>query len=99
VDRPPSPSADSLLTVDEIARILKLNPQTVRNWIDRGYLGAIRIGRRVRVPRAEFDRLIAESHTGGRKSEQSPQAGSGYTAEGFWSGDPHPGPQARCAVG
>jgi excisionase family DNA binding protein len=46
----PDPSANSLLTVDEIARILKLNPQTVRNWIDQGYLRAIRIGRRVRVP-------------------------------------------------
>lgn len=57
----PSPPADSLLTVDEIARILKLNPQTVRNWIDQGYLRAIRIGRRVRVPRAEFERLIDES--------------------------------------
>jgi DNA-binding CsgD family transcriptional regulator len=31
---PPPHSADSLLTVDDIARILKLNPQTVRNWID-----------------------------------------------------------------
>ena len=93
---PPSPrSADSLLTVDEIARILKLNPQTVRNWIDRGYLGAIRIGRRVRIPRAEFDRLLAESYTGGSEGGQPPQAGSGYTAEGFWSGEPHPEPQPR----
>jgi excisionase family DNA binding protein len=94
--QPPSPpSADSLLTVDEIARILKLNPQTVRNWIDRGYLGAIRIGRRVRVPRAEFDRLIEESYTGGSKGGHNPHAGLGYTAEGFWAGDPHPGPQPR----
>ena len=62
----PRPSADSLLTVDDIARILKLNPQTVRNWIDQGYLRAIRIGRNVRVTRAEFDRLIEESYTGRR---------------------------------
>lgn len=80
---PPSPpSADSLLTVDDIARILKLNPQTVRNWIDRGYLGAIRIGRRVRIPRAEFDRLIAESYTDGSEGGQNRREGSGYTAEG-----------------
>ena len=65
MDPPSPPSADSLLTVDDIARILKLNPQTVRNWIDQGYLRAIRIGRRVRIPRAEFDRLIAESYTDG----------------------------------
>jgi excisionase family DNA binding protein len=74
VEPPSPPSADSLLTVDEIAGILKLNPQTVRNWIDRGYLGAIRIGRRVRVPRAEFDRLIEESYTGGTKDGQNPRA-------------------------
>jgi excisionase family DNA binding protein len=95
VDPPPPPSADSLLTVDDIARILKLNPQTVRNWIDRGYLGAIRVGRRVRIPRAEFDRLVAESYTGGTKGEQPAQQDSGYTADGFWSGEPHPGPQPR----
>jgi hypothetical protein len=28
--------ADEFLTVNEVARTLKLNPQTVRNWIDRG---------------------------------------------------------------
>jgi excisionase family DNA binding protein len=94
VEPPPPPSADSLLTVDDIAQILKLNPQTVRNWIDQGYLGAIRIGRRVRIPRAEFDRLLAESYTGS-KGGPSPEAGSGYTADQFWSGEPHPGPQPR----
>jgi excisionase family DNA binding protein len=95
VHPPPPPSADSLLTVDDIAQILKLNPQTVRNWIDRGYLGAIRIGRRVRIPRAELDRLLAESYTGGTKAGQNPQTVSGYTAEQFWSGEPHPGPRPR----
>jgi uncharacterized protein YjcR len=29
---------ESFLTVIEIAEMLKLNPQTVRNWIDRGEL-------------------------------------------------------------
>jgi hypothetical protein len=67
----------------------------VRNWIDRGYLGAIRVGRRVRIPRAEFDRLIAESYTGGSEGGQNRREGSGYTSEGFWSGEPHPGPQTR----
>lgn len=42
---------DEFMTVAEIAALLKLNQQTVRNWIDNGKLSAIRIGRRVRVKR------------------------------------------------
>ena len=51
---------DEYLTVNEIAEHLKLNPQTVRNWIDQGALRAVRIGRRVRVSRAEMDRILAQ---------------------------------------
>jgi len=84
---PPSPPpADELLTVDEIAGILKLNPQTVRNWIDQGYLVAIRIGRRVRVRRAEFDRLIEESYTG-------PKTVRSDAAQAFWDGELHQMPE------
>jgi excisionase family DNA binding protein len=78
---PPSPPpADELLTVDEIARILKPNPQTVRNWIDHGYLRAIRIGRRVRVRRTEFARLIEESYT-------APKTVNSDAAQAFWDGE------------
>jgi excisionase family DNA binding protein len=53
---------DELLTVAEIAERLKVNQQTVRNWIDRGQLAGIRVGsRRVRVPEADLERFIAES--------------------------------------
>ena len=31
---------DSFLTVAEVAATLKLNQQTVRNWIDQGYMAA-----------------------------------------------------------
>ena len=43
------------LTVQEIAGILKLNPQTVRNWISRGTLPAHRIRRRGLRPAGELD--------------------------------------------
>ena len=47
------------MTVNEIAQILKLNPQTVRNWIDDGQLAAVRVGaRRVRVQRSALETFI-----------------------------------------
>jgi excisionase family DNA binding protein len=42
-------SSDELLTVAETAQLFKLNQQTVRNWIDRGELPCVRVGRRVRI--------------------------------------------------
>ena len=48
------------LTVFEIADLLKVKQQTVRNWIDAGSLPAVRIGsRRVRVRGSDLDRFIA----------------------------------------
>jgi uncharacterized protein YjcR len=34
---------DDYLTVAEIAALLKVNPQTVRNWISRDELRAVRV--------------------------------------------------------
>ena len=53
----------------EVAALLKLNQQTVRNWIDAETLPAVRIGRRVRIKRSDFDRVVQASYTGsGRAS-------------------------------
>jgi excisionase family DNA binding protein len=60
---------DEFLTVAEIAAILKLNQQTVRNWIDQGSLPAFRVGRRVRIRRADFDALVNAGTTGNPPSE------------------------------
>ncbi|MFZ0383141.1 MAG: helix-turn-helix domain-containing protein [Solirubrobacteraceae bacterium] len=54
---------DEYLTVKEIADRLKLNQQTVRNWIELGSLLAVRVGRRVRVRRADLDRVLAQGAT------------------------------------
>jgi excisionase family DNA binding protein len=52
---------DEFLTVDEVAQLLKLNPQTVRNMIDRGELAAVRVGaRRVRIERSDLDAFLAQ---------------------------------------
>jgi len=84
---------DSFLTVAEVAGILKLNQQTVRNWIDQGSLPALRVGRRVRIKRSDFERVLAESYT---SAPGSLGQDSGPSAEDFWGGEPvgvaDPGP-------
>ncbi len=77
---------ESFLTVAEVAETLKLNQQTVRNWIDQGSLPAVRVGRRVRIKRSDFERIIEQSYSGG----QAPVAGQdrGLSAEDFWGGTP-----------
>ena len=77
---------DELLTVAEVAAILKLNPQTVRNWIDQGSLPAVRVGRRVRIRREDFQALVDQGYSGSR-----PQT-SGFDAQAFWDGEPMPLP-------
>ena len=57
-------SNEEFLTVHEVAAILKVNQQTVRNWIDHGELPAIRIGRRVRITRSDFERVLEQSRIG-----------------------------------
>lgn len=55
---------ETFLTVMEVAETLKLNPQTVRNWIDRGELRAVRVGsRRVRIRQSDLDALLAQGET------------------------------------
>jgi excisionase family DNA binding protein len=76
---------DAFLTVAEVAELLKLNQQTVRNWIDQGSLPALRVGRRVRIRRTDLERLLEEGYTAGQGS--APQ-GSGPSAEDFWGGEP-----------
>jgi excisionase family DNA binding protein len=88
------PPQDSFLTVAEVAKMLKLNQQTVRNWIDQGSLPAVRVGRRVRILRSDFERLVEGGYrAGGTQTEQEP----GPNAEDFWNGEPvgraDPGPE------
>ena len=72
---------DQFLTVAEVAALLKLNQQTVRNWIDQGSLPALHIGRRVRIRRSDFDALLERGRIAAPSTvEPSP-------AEAFWEGD------------
>ncbi len=77
------PLDDPFLTVAEVATLLKLNQQTVRNWIDQGSLPALRVGRRVRIRRSDFERLLEQGEIGGGAGANR---GSGPSAEEFWGG-------------
>jgi len=79
---PGSDPDESFLTVAEVAEMLKLNQQTVRNWIDQGSLPALRVGRRVRIMRSDLDRVLEQSRTSGPLNEHS-----GPSADDFWGGE------------
>jgi hypothetical protein len=52
-------------------------PGVLKNWIDTGFLPAVRIGRRVRIKRADFDRLV----------EQGSGVGAPRESPNIWAGD------------
>jgi len=91
---------ESYLTVAEVAEKLKLNQQTVRNWIDQGSLPALRVGRRVRIKRSDFERILEESYSGGNRATA---AYAGPSADDFWGGEPvglaEPDPSAARGAG
>ena len=54
------------LTVSQIASRLQMSSQAVRGWIDKGLLRGIRVDKVYRVPREDFERLLASLEQGGR---------------------------------
>lgn len=46
-----------LVTVHETAAMLRLNPKTIRRYIQSGRLPAVRVGRRVRIERQAVEAL------------------------------------------
>jgi excisionase family DNA binding protein len=81
-DRRPPTTSDEFLTVAEIAQTLRLNQQTVRNWINTGMLPAVHIGRRVRITRGDLERVIEQGYLPGK-------AGADATGQAFWGGEQH----------
>jgi excisionase family DNA binding protein len=52
------PQGEGWLTTDEIAKDLKVNVKTVRNWINSGELAAIDVGGEYRVYRKDYEDFI-----------------------------------------
>jgi len=54
--------ADELLTVDEVAERVKVNPETVRRWIKSGRLPAVRpAGGPYRIHSTDLDHLFGSA--------------------------------------
>jgi excisionase family DNA binding protein len=76
---------ETYLTVAEVAETLKLNQQTIRNWIDQGSLPAIRVGRRVRIRRSDFEQILRRSAASSSATDVEPTVGP--SAADFWGGE------------
>ena len=61
--------ADMFYTPEELAAMLKVTRQAIYSWIQQGRIEAVRIGRTVRIPGAEVERLLREGRTA-RRTEQ-----------------------------
>jgi excisionase family DNA binding protein len=49
-----------LLTISECASVLRLKPSCIRRWLLVRKLSFVHIGRLVRIPQSEVDRIIRE---------------------------------------
>ena len=60
----PARAADPVLTKRELAARFRVSGRTIDNWMKRGYLPYIRIGRNVRFRWSEVDRQLADLEIG-----------------------------------
>ena len=58
-----SMASSDLLTVDEVAEMLRVTARTVRTWTKAGTLRAVRIAGRVRYRRTTLEALIESLET------------------------------------
>jgi excisionase family DNA binding protein len=55
-------------TVEQTAAALNLSPATIRSWIAHRRIGVVRLGRCVRVPSAEIQRLLERGYVAAERS-------------------------------
>jgi excisionase family DNA binding protein len=52
-----------LMTVEEVADLLRIGVHTVRAMIRRGDIPALKIGKQYRIKREDFNQLLAQAET------------------------------------
>ena len=55
--------AEQFLTTQEVAGLLKVSIHTVRRWIKEGHLPAYKVGRGLRIKKANLDQWIEQRST------------------------------------
>lgn len=58
----PLPAVEQLLAIETVADRLKIAPKTIRNWIGARRIAVHRIGRAVRIPESEIQRILDEGY-------------------------------------
>ena len=58
---------DTLMTVKELARYLKVNPWSIYTWANRGDIPAVRMMGQWRFKRREIDRWLKSHSTANKK--------------------------------
>ena len=69
--------ADVYYTPEELAAMLKVTRQAIYNWIQQGRMEAVRIGRTVRIPSEEVERVLREGRTQRQTGRSSGTDGDG----------------------
>jgi excisionase family DNA binding protein len=64
-------SEKQMLTPGDVARMLDVDDQTVRNWVDAGELPGVRLGGKILIARAVVEAIIAAA--GGRSDAELAQ--------------------------
>ncbi len=62
---------EAFYTPEELATMLKVTRQAVYKWIQQGHMEAVRIGRTVRIPSEEVERLLREGRTLRKAGQES----------------------------
>lgn len=52
---------EDILTISEVAELLKVSDRTVRNWIEKGHIKAYRFGLVYRIKKEDFDEFVKQS--------------------------------------
>jgi excisionase family DNA binding protein len=79
---------ETYLTVEEVAEILKVNKQSVFNWIDREGLPAVRVGTgrgRLRIRPSDLDRWVERGRIGGGDPTAADEVSEARSSK-RWSG-------------
>jgi excisionase family DNA binding protein len=59
---------NKLLTVDEVAALLRVRPSCIRRWISERKIEIVHVGRLVRVQRSEVTRVIEQGTQPARRT-------------------------------